>query len=1329
MACLWPVSNIERFSSSSCRSNGKCDPLILSAKRGLTLLSSSLLWQDGYALQNQQHRFNYSLKEEEEPEYNPHAGVQPSMFSNPDPSSGATIGRRAFDGQNATAHGHEWMQAPPTDHRDQGSGQPYHWEQQTAQISHAHSYGSGGSTSIEAAASGSTARSSSHDQRVDGKTGYFDNAYSTAAIPSGLVSAAPHHQAVDASAHADVLQSEFFVGTMWAPTEDHTFGSQESGPLPQLSEHVRIEPPADTGHNASNPSFLLSPTSRPTAAPFFGLDLRNFSEHTSAAAGALPTASHVEQIMADLGINLGSTQSSTMGGSSTFSFSTSFVQPANHAPAASLNQPHPTTASAMHVHQNSQSQAHSSQSSVYLPNLTESQSEYLGPNASSHRRTMDRVWSTASAAFDTTSQTRPGQGSAQVIAEDYDESLGRQVSAALKLESQSQDDMVVDPNANFTKPHDLFPSQRAAAWDEEGERKSARAVPDASSGAVILTSVNSSASLTMGPPRPGRVPSSSSNPNRNEMDVDNPPLSAEAQQQTSTAAASSSINDQMQLVVDRFRIFAQLCQDHMHPSSKMLESLAPLIPTLMQTDTPFMHPRMIGSPKAHSPEEALALLSLTSLHSSDTTVQEEGQRLVCMMWGLVMLSHRHALRLGGRMSFLNCLLLVGMYGMRHNATDLWVKCEAHRETILFDVLKAETSLPSHHDMDETDPTDLHLSEEQLASQWSRWYERESRKRTLLMCAILDSQSSAYFSPLQVDLHARPSAPHCQFLFAHIHEPCPDAIFMAWPPKAWAVRLTTSSSPSSASARIMVPSIAARLSELFRPHLAVPSAARPRFRPSFDFNAHSNGEPASVHHESQDARMQTSTPPASARSSRPPSRAGTTEARTVSQLYMCALLEGVHGAWMADSGFYQSSAFGASALPQQLAIDGERYNVEHASLSNLPGWRNGRSMDATHVAHALMNWSEMFGGGSDEDAGCGGVKLTDDVHCLTIRWQAIFLGLCTPLQSLCVYLNVHNPDGNKERCRRLAQLLARWVDSPYCRRALVHAGTVLTLVCAAKTKQLRLGPAAAHAAYMALTVLVCTWKMLNDTRPPVHKVDSVAAQRSEELVPTKAVWSTLLPSIHQNESGNTRDDSPTDDEWLAVRFWHRKFQYLGLAGIFSPDSDSPLADWRPSTSASTMGSFARPRWSSFAGERRGLNRFQSEADVAHRRASHVQLPSRQEESHDLRRQLLNAADIHPATRTRHWILKGDTRNATFCGLALSAGDSETEGTSMSQAQEEESKVLSRGQLWKLVMWVRNDDPAWCFSGEYTELLLGALEDTQTEEAPTDPVEGTEAGCTV
>ncbi len=137
----------------------------------------------------------------------------------------------------------------------------------------------------------------------------------------------------------------------------------------------------------------------------------------------------------------------------------------------------------------------------------------------------------------------------------------------------------------------------------------------------------------------------------------------------------------------------------------------------------------------------------------------------------------------------------------------------------------------------------------------------------------DSQSSCHFSPLETELSARPIGPRCQFLFAHVHEPCPDSVFFAWPPKIWAARLATNVSlPSAKGAEIAfqdgkLPSLASRLSEqLFRPHLAhlCGKAARPRFRNSFDISAHSNGAPStktsqSSRSQTQDARIQVAGP--------------------------------------------------------------------------------------------------------------------------------------------------------------------------------------------------------------------------------------------------------------------------------------------------------------------------------------------------------------------------------------------------------------------------------------------------------------------------------------
>ncbi len=66
---------------------------------------------------------------------------------------------------------------------------------------------------------------------------------------------------------------------------------------------------------------------------------------------------------------------------------------------------------------------------------------------------------------------------------------------------------------------------------------------------------------------------------------------------------------------------------------------------------------------------------------------------------------------------------------------------------------------------------------------------------------------------------------------------------------------------------------------------------------------------------------------------------------------------------------------------------------------------------------------------------------------------------------------------------------------------------------------------------------------------------------------------------------------------------------------------------------------------------------------------------------------------------------------------------------SQEQSESIGLLSNEHLRELVRWVRDADPAWCFSQEYTDLLLGALADTQPNEAAEASANGDDVGCVV
>ncbi|TKY87621.1 hypothetical protein EX895_003202 [Sporisorium graminicola] len=1373
--------------------------------------------------------------------------------SAPEPTNRTGPIRRPFNSsQAAQTYRSDWMQNPDLEQEASQAPEPMHfpWERHEAQPSYVHPSASACWPSAEATSSGPVEQTFEQGRREAARTGYVDASFSPSAVPSGVPSLAPLPYDANPGAQQDMLQSEFFVGAMRARNNNDGWVNLDPCMLTvPTSERVRVEAALEPGQHCVDACFVSPGSSISTSAncaaaavadeTYFAVDLRNLSEQ--AAPTAPLNAGQVEQIMAELGIDITPSQMSTSGDPHAFSSQPSFSQPdTSMAPAPLIPSQVPIPPSwaadqfgpsAPSFHQHSLSQAQSSQSSGYLPSLTASQSEYLGPNATSHRRTMDRVWTSASMGFDSQSQTRAPQGSTQGFTAEFDESFGRHAES-LNVKHESPGWAAGDSRfySNFTKPHDLFPSQRATR-DEEGAKKSVRngdqqhradsyshiqhsaasnsqdvdQYPSRESLENVNNSAISSAVATgeaitfKGPRRQDHVHFTSTN-DKSDMEVDEPPLPANAKQRDSSASATTSAvsGDQLQLVVDRFRVFAQLCQDHMHPSAEMLECLAPLIPNVVRADAPLFHPKMIGSQKTHSAEEAFALLSLASLQSTDLHLKEEGHRLICFLYGLVMLSYKHTLHLGGKVqSLLNCLLLVGVYGMRQHTPDLWHKFEQNRESILLDVLKVETrseGLDTAMDRIETDDLQ-NLEEDELFKLWSQWYEHESRKRTLLLCAILDSQSPCFYSPFKIDLSARAEGPRCQFLFAHVHEPCADKVFFAWPPKVWASRLaSTSSLPSAKGAKIASPdgklaSIAASLTEqLLRPHVAhKPGTAghHPRFRSSFDFGSCKNGAESSKlprpdGTSSQFVRATDAAPfvevaettGLSARSSRRPSDEGgqeaeradcimTPEARVVPQLYMSALLEVVNGAWMTDSGWYQTPAWGASAIAEQFDIDAQDFDIESASVAQLPGWRAGRTLHAAQVAHALMNWSEMFSGWKDgcftkgnEAASELGLKVTDDAHHLTIRWQAIFLGLCTPLPSLCFYLDTSKQfsEFDKERRGRISLLLKKWVDSPHCRRALVHAGTILTLQCAAmrRCRKERPGPAASHAVCMALVVLVCTSKIISEQKPLPGNTSATNEQPCEELVPTKEVWPMLVGSNRKGKAtevtGDINEDGPSIDnqEWLRVRFWHRRFQFLGLAGIFrgheQEEKYEVYADWRSSVSAGAgvaapsdlrRAPLSRPRWSSFAGEarlaeaRRETIHIRSAASgggIDYRRSSHAHvLASQQDTDRDLLRRHLRSTlpgTGNASTETRRWILQGATHQATFCGLALSSSIASAQtqpGSSREREQTDAPRVLGRGQLRELVMWVREEDPAWCFSQEYTSLLLGALQEDWGAEA--------------
>ncbi|GAK64253.1 uncharacterized protein PAN0_004d2464 [Moesziomyces antarcticus] len=1254
--------------------------------------------------------------------------------------------------------------------------------------------------------------------------------FEQAALPPGIPSMAEESH-FDPQAAPDLLQSEFFTDVMRPPGhEEYGAGFETRAFASQASDRVRVEPSLNPYQSGSGGSYAgydsqMSPQARSDAGVDNKFEMHLRSMCDAAPVVPPPSTGQLEQILTHLGLDLAGSQGSSseavrsnaphvQGSVSESSLSAPPMIPSQDVARASWD-PDRLAPIVPNVHLHPHSQAASSQNSFYLPSLTASQAEYLGPNATSHRRPLDRSISTASFPFDSGSQDRGPLIRAPGFAGAMDESIPE---AAENSESDTAQQRAgsASTTANFLKPHDSF-SSRTATWDEEGGRKDAQAdaaprnqTHDPMSGArcsgeseemaqspkhgregdEVAGESSSHASLLLAEARRllarasnARLRLSISSHGQADAEMEEATSSPNTQHRDSSASIATSISsgDLLQLVVDRFRAFAHLCHDFKQPSTALVDQLKSSVPEVIRDFIPVFHPQRMYSQRAHSTEENLAVLALASTLSGDAEIREEGYRLVCYLYGVVVLSYKHSMHLGGKSSpTLNCLMLIGKHGLRQSNPEFYLRFEESYGHILQDLARLETrQIRRDEAMDRLDVDQIKgMPDEELCLTWTRWYEHESRKRTLLLCAISDSQASSYFSPFNIDLAAHPESPRCQFLFAHVSEPCPGRVFFSWPPKEWAARLACSTSvPSSECAdsthRDGRPcSIAAHLADrLLRPHTAHATRPQlyPRFRTSFDFgpsnHASFKAKPLRPNGEASATRTPNTMPApiievdhASSVSDSSSRRESISEGdakeqdkrepRMVSQLYTLALLESIHGAWMSDTGWCQTAAWGASALPERLVIDEDDFDMASASMADLPGWRIGRTLKATQVAHALMNWSEIFGGwndvsqaDSDNAAPRVELSLNDDAQQATIRWQAIFLGLCSPLPTLCFFLQDASRLDAKDRQRhgKVSALLGKWVHSTQCRRALMHASTILTMLLA--TEQLSdhatIRPTTAHAAFMSLVVVVCAYKLLQADASESSSASKMDDAQREELVPMRQVWPKVLTSLARSDKpmpapacvdpkGSQREG---DDDWLWVSYWHRKFQHLGLAGIFR-EAEGGLggyADWRMSVSGPSNGggfvargaAHTRPRWSSFVGDGRWPTSTRdntsgpaAEAFSSQRRASHAQPdPAHPDPDGDLLRRHFRrlSAVPNPMAETRRWVLAGSTHGATFCGLALSPAGKRVEGQGSESGEKRGEAIehLTRDHLREVVTRIQSAKLAWCFSHEFASLLHGAL----------------------
>lgn len=818
----------------------------------------------------------------------------------------------------------------------------------------------------------------------------------------------------------------------------------------------------------------------------------------------------------------------------------------------------------------------------------------------------------------------------------------------------------------------------------------------------------------------------------------------------------------LQKIVDRFKAFARQCQAQLHPRADLLPSLEPLLPLILRFDAPIFHAKMVCSQKAHTAEEILALFALTSVRSEDPQLLEEGKRLACFLYGMVMLSFKLILHMGEKSdAFIKCFLLIGMRAMRQPSPDFWHKLKQVRDSVILDVTGAsDRELDSSLDNISADDVS-NLKDEALFELWLRWYSHESRKRTILLSAILDSQSSAYFQPLEPSLATRPEGPRCQFLFAHVYEPCPDNIFNAWPPEAWAaivascISLPSAKAAESAFCRGLPKSLAVILSnQLLKCHVRCSEQGCQSFLDTSDQTSFSSAvldlkgliRPSKMLHGAENQSQSTSS------SKRSSMHEGGPRARIVSQLHMYALLEAINGAWMTDSAWYRTPAWGQRALPEGLRIDRHDLKVSQLTIEDLPGWRRGRSLTRHQVAHGLLNWSEMFTtsliGRNESSSPTGfGLQLDEDVHHLMIRWQSIFLGLCAPMLSLCFFLSRNHEPNVSIRCERVKYLLQKWIGLPCGRRALVHASTILTLYhMARRTRKVeRLGPAVAHAIYSSLVVITAVMVLLRDIKSSSQTEHTPHMVAKTENVPVPDVWTDMIglgehPPPHDTETVEKPASSQhpiASPDRSSTLYWHGRFEELGLTGIYADQGAnmSEFPDWMSSAVSSNENppflpgpSFSRQRRGSLAEDRRWpfppprRDTVDGSLSISLRRGSYDRPTSRFTFSdasmpipnlHRLHAERSPPSDpmrpldphrkthttLFPAAETRRWILQGQMKSATFCGLTLALSQ---------QDDKDISDSLQSRHLQHLLKPLQANKPLWCYSESFITLLLAAFD---------------------
>ncbi|PWN52939.1 hypothetical protein IE53DRAFT_360401 [Violaceomyces palustris] len=493
------------------------------------------------------------------------------------------------------------------------------------------------------------------------------------------------------------------------------------------------------------------------------------------------------------------------------------------------------------------------------------------------------------------------------------------------------------------------------------------------------------------------------------------------------------------------------------PNGRFFREAAKGLWTVFSELFPFAPPSVIRSRSIHSCEEVTSFLHLGSIFHHDEDIRNEGFDVFRYMnW---ILCFQGSVRIGFGESKLNIakqLLMSIMHSIMcpdryifERVSCLWQTHSCWVRHKDWRTLCTEMEV-GHQDDDRgsviTQDSVSRLSGKELYDFWHRWFKNEYKKRVLLVMGILDSQHSGFCHPAtrteaQMEKHLNFPLPMnveskavAQILVAEATEPCPDQLFHAWPPEAWAEKVAQLASSLLPNEKPKM--IGEMLEELLKPHL--------RFE----------NDPQVVE-------------------------------RRTTQFTLYILLEHLHGSWITDCNTLSDNAWKPRSQSKDSRLNWRQgFSLTRASSdpgptddlsANFEIRDNGQESDRTEQSASIAStsdsgssllcsssaspqrsfWAESVSSGKggtpcEREPGKVGNHLLlhgtwKDKFCLMVRWHSVSLELSVPMKALVTFVEGGlDTDKSSEEKERTRQELVEWSKTAEARRASLHCGCILAL---------------------------------------------------------------------------------------------------------------------------------------------------------------------------------------------------------------------------------------------------------------------------------------------